>query len=169
MTAWSRHVPNLILGGLVLLMLYRHAPMALEQWQMEGRQIPYFSVVRLDGTQFSSRGGSEPHVIVFWATWCGPCGVELGRIQELLDSGTLRPDQVTAISSHEEESVVREAVAERGYTFGVGLDPDGLAAGKMSVSVTPTIIFRNPDQRLAWVSSGVSPTLGLRVKKFLGK
>lgn len=85
----------------------------------------------------------------------------------MVEAGKIDPEEVTAISSYEEPSVVARFVAERGYTFGVGLDPDGTAAAAMNVSATPTIVFKGADHRMIWISSGVSPTLGVRIEGFL--
>jgi thiol-disulfide isomerase/thioredoxin len=54
--------------------------------ELEGETSPSFELTTLSGEQIVLPL-SRNHVLVFWATWCGPCGVELGRIQRLIKKG----------------------------------------------------------------------------------
>jgi thiol-disulfide isomerase/thioredoxin len=121
----------------------------------------------MDGGFYDSTTATEPLILVFWATWCGPCEVELHRIQRLISEGNLPADRVLAISSFEIPSLVQKAVAERQYSFRVGLDPDGRAATAFKVKGTPTIYLLDAQQKIEWVTSGLSPLLEIRLRRFM--
>ena len=126
-----------------------------------------FAVQKLDGSSILSADLSKPSVLVFWATWCPPCKVELARLQRLVAGGSIPASSVIAVSIGEDRAVVEQTVKERGYTFDVALDPSGEVSNKYVVAGTPTVLLRNADGTIAWRSSGVSPSLELRVLKFL--
>lgn len=109
---------------------------------------------------------NKKRLLVFWATWCGPCSIELGRINRLILSGDLKPDSVLAISSGEDKQTVQKSVEERKYLFPVATDEDGHLALTYKVSGTPTIYFINEKNSVEWASVGLSPSLEFRIKSF---
>ena len=131
-------------------------------------QVQAFRLESLSGPRIDSLNMHKPTVLVFWATWCGPCKVELSRIQRLVANGTIARDSVVGVDVGEDKTLVAQAVSERGYTFDVGLDSSRGLANQYKVNVTPTILFRNADGTIAWRTAGISPTLELRILNFLG-
>lgn len=103
---------------------------------------------------------------MFWATWCGPCKVELERFNRLVSEGVLKYGDLIAISSEEDLNLVKAVVQTRGYNFEVLLDTTGEVARRLQVAMTPTVFFIDESGRIDWVSAGVSPTLEWRVRHF---
>lgn len=126
-----------------------------------------FSVETLSGERIASTQLGRPMVLVFWATWCPPCKLELARLQALVDRGAIPRDSVLAFSVGEERDVVAKTSTERGYTFPVGLDADGSVANAYEVRGTPTIVLRAADGKIEWKTTGVSPSLEFKVTRFL--
>ena len=94
-----------------------------------GDRIPSFRAPDLTGKEvaFSDHLG-DVVLINVWATWCGPCRVEMPPIQSLYDRFGDRGFVVLAVSidagaSHKEK--VERFVEEYGLTFPVLLDPEG--------------------------------------------
>lgn len=141
-------------------------------WRSKAPEIPggtvkTLTVTSLTGEKLEPLASGKPRAVVFWATWCGPCTVELKRLQAMVDRKQIAPDSVVAISSGEEAAVVQKAIDDRKYTFSVALDREGAASSQLGVSATPTIFLIGPDGGVHWSSVGISPTLELRVASFL--
>lgn len=83
----------------------------------------------------------------FWASWCGPCRLEMPEIQRL--SGALpEGTAILTVNMTAQESSAETALAyleEHGYTFPVGLDPTGEAGERFGANSLPTSLFISPD------------------------
>lgn len=143
------------------------APQWIKNYREQGQQILSMEVTALDGqTTWVFDKAGKRRLVVFWATWCGPCSIELSRIQSAIEGGDFTADRVIAISLGEELETVKSAVKERGYTFPVFVDEAMLTARQLSVSVTPTVALVEPDNLIYWKSSGISAGLIMRAKSF---
>jgi thiol-disulfide isomerase/thioredoxin len=82
----------------------------------------------------------RPLVLNFWATWCGPCQVEMPLIQEFYER--FSPDlEVLAINYDESIGEIQPFVNDLGLTFPVLLDPGGEIADLYQVRGFPTTYF----------------------------
>lgn len=158
---------NIATVFLLVLLLWQRGPGILEHFKIESQMAPAFRVPLLDGSFFELNKKKENVILVFWATWCGPCSLELSRINEMIKKNEVSAASVYAISSHEEKSLLEKVVAERGYGFQVGVDADGRVASLFGVNGTPTIVFIDAEQKIDWITTGLSPFLSLRIKRFL--
>ena len=88
-----------------------------------GRPAPDFELVNLSGevVRLSDFKG-RPVLINFWATWCGPCRLEMPAIQERYTQLSPR-FEVLAVNFDESADKVEVFVDELGLTFPVLLDP----------------------------------------------
>ena len=154
---------NILLGLLALYMLATRLPSAWEAYSSQGQQVPLMQVQSLPLMQ-QMDFPTQSQVVVFWATWCGPCEVELERLQAMIERGELSAGQVLAISSFEDPAMVLDHVQKMGWTFSVAVDVDGVVARSYQVRGTPTLVVFDSDRRVLWRTTGVSPSLELRLK-----
>ena len=88
-----------------------------------GGRSPEFTLKTLSGETFTAPQQGNVTVVTFFATWCGPCVIELPHIQRIWDS---RKDdgrlQLIAISREETESEVMEFINTNNYTFPTATD-----------------------------------------------
>jgi peroxiredoxin len=89
-----------------------------------GALAPDFTLANLEGENISlSDFNGQPVLINLWATWCGPCRIEMptiqSRFEEYRDEGFI----VLAVNFDEHQSDVQAFGDEFGLTFQMLLDP----------------------------------------------
>lgn len=158
---------NILLLVAAVYILAPQIPARIDMFKREGTLAPQGVVTYLTTEQGVAIPLKQKQVLVFWATWCGPCKIELARIQKLIESGQLDPQSVLAVSVAEDREVVLSSVAEQKFTFPVALDSQGLVSKLYKVSGTPTILLIDEQGQVDWITMGLSPGLELRIKSFL--
>jgi thiol-disulfide isomerase/thioredoxin len=109
-----------------------------------GEEAPNFVFVTADGQgmELADLRG-QPVVLNFWASWCGPCRLEMPELVELHERD---PDVVVlAINVREELAVVEPFAAEFHMTMPVVLDKEGQLQRMYAVLGLPVTIFIDPD------------------------
>lgn len=158
---------NVVLVIGVIYFLAQRLPGIMELYRLEGQVAATSQVTDLSSGNPINLPFTEKKVLVFWATWCGPCKVELARINKLIENGAIPAESVVAVSVKEEASLVADFVKQNNYLFKVALDESGQAAQLYQVSGTPTIYFIDESGKTEWVTMGLSPSLEIRLKAFL--
>jgi peroxiredoxin len=81
----------------------------------------------------------------FWATWCGPCRIEMPSMQrvynELKDEGF----EIVAVDLREDKKVVKKFIKEYELTFPVLLDKTGKVGGIYGTRSIPTTYIIDRD------------------------
>ena len=115
-----------------------------EQVPAPGRPAPDFQLQSLDGETISLSGlQGSPVVINFWATWCGPCRMEMPFIQQLFNDPEWSEQGlvILAVNLGEPASAVREFMEANGLSFTVLLDTEREVMKIYNVSAIPTTYF----------------------------
>lgn len=108
-----------------------------------GAQAPDFSLQGLDGDLISlSQFRGRVVLLNFWATWCGPCRLEMPAIQDRYNDGGF---EVLAINFDEPAAQIVPFVAELRLTFPVLLDPGGSVQELYRVRGYPTSFLVDAD------------------------
>lgn len=88
----------------------------------------------------------NPIVLNFWATWCGPCIVELAYFEELAEE---RPDlTVATVAVKDTTSYLPRYVERSGLTLPVMVDPSGVVSAKLDSNILPTTLVFGSDGTL---------------------
>ena len=118
--------PNASLRLLALLAVCSCASMG-----GSSRGLADFSLPETNGDifQLSSLTGKEVIYLDFWATWCGPCAVEMPHLQRLYDTYKSRGFVVVGVAMDDPstQGTVASYVHRNGLGFPVVIDTDSRA------------------------------------------
>lgn len=163
---FKKQTINIVFAFILSYVAAQRIPSILEMYNTEGKLAQSATVKELNN-QLIVIPLKKKHIIVFWATWCGPCKVELGRINKMILNREIDAGLVLAVSVAEDSELVKSVVTDHGYLFKVAIDQTGKAAELYKVSGTPTLLFLDNDQKIQWMTTGLSPSLEFRIRSFL--
>ncbi|MBQ4264514.1 MAG: redoxin domain-containing protein [Clostridia bacterium] len=102
----------------------------------------------------------KPVVVNFFASWCGPCRMEMPYFDEFYhqygDQVTFMMVNLCAFGNDTKENG-KKMVEDGGWTFPVYFDSDGDAALKYAIRSMPTTIFVSAEGELKGRHTGVIP------------
>ncbi len=116
---------------------------------------PDFQLMTLNGESVSLSGmRGRPVLINFWATWCGPCQMEMPLIQKYYEKYS--PNLVVlAVNNDEPASDVKSFVDKMELTFPVLLDPGAKVENQYRVMAFPTSLFINKEGLIRYQHIGI--------------
>lgn len=148
---------NLILIILLGFIIYQKVPLWIQQHQKQGIKFPTksYSGFTLEKTNYQATFPSPNRntMAIFWATWCGPCKLEMMRLKKSVLAGKIPKNSIYAINSYESLELQKKHVDEHQYPFIFIQDKD--LSQKLEVTVTPTTALFNKNT-LQDLSSGIS-------------
>jgi peroxiredoxin len=127
-----------------------------------GKEAPDFTLADLNGKEhkLSDYKGKEV-MLVFWATWCGPCKMEIPHIIELRKS--ISEDKLAILAiSNESEEVVKNFVQNNNLNYTVLVSKSTLSEPYSLVTGIPSSFFINSEGKIKFGTMG---TIDLNVMK----
>lgn len=121
-----------------------------------GSTAPELAAVLLDGGRFrlaDERG--HPVVLVFWASWCGPCLAELPGVERVQRALAGHATRLYAVNTEGERERARATVERLGLTMPVLLD-DGSASSAYEVTTIPHTVVVDAAGKVAAVLRGAA-------------
>ena len=98
----------------------------------------------------------QPILVNFWATWCGPCRIEMPEIQAVFEEYQDEGLVVLALDQAETPDAVSDYFDELRLTFTPLLDDDSRTARSFGLQGTlPASIFINPDGEVSVIHRGI--------------
>lgn len=152
---------------ILLVLIGLKVPTWWTHYRMQSKPAPIAQLQRVSGEMIEFPVPGQKMIVVFWATWCGPCKVELNRLNKMMSQGKIKSNQLIAVNIQEDAQTVIRFMNENPFQFLVALDPTGAISSQYNVSGTPTVVFLDEQAQIEWITSGVSPSLEYRIAQFL--
>lgn len=120
----------------------------------EGQAAPNFHLILDDGRYLSLHDlRGQPVLLNFWATWCGPCRLEM---PEIVNVAATNPDLVVlAINVQESMEQIQPFAEEFQMTLPVVRDTDGELRNLYEVRGMPTTVFIDRQGRIFTIWTGM--------------
>lgn len=155
---------NLLILILVVFLLIKQGPAIINNFKNEGIIIPprnYNSIGQNQKILFPIPHNS---VIIFWASWCGPCKIEMHRFKSSVEEGKINASSIFAVNAFESAIVVKDFLSKNSYPF-IFLEAPKLST-ILKIQVTPTVVFIENNKVIS-SSSGMSLSGIWKAESFL--
>ena len=121
-----------------------------------GGLLPSAALEDLDGAAVELSGlAGNPIVINFWASWCGPCRLEMPEFDRIWRSGEYPGLGLLAINVAEGPFVARQFAEELSLQIPVALADRGVAERLLGTASLPVTVFADSDRVIRHIRFGV--------------
>jgi len=94
--------------------------------------------------------------INIWASWCGPCRIEMPYIHSLYDKVKDNPDiQFLMVATDQDFSKSKTFIQDKGYTFPVFHADEGLNSSLYTKAI-PTTVVVSPEGKVIYYLNGTN-------------
>ena len=101
--------------------------------------MPAITLLDLDGKSVSAAQFKNSVVVFdFWATWCGPCRVEMPSVEDLYSKYGGKNFEILAVNGGEDRNLVQPFIKNLNLTFPVLLDEQFEVHNKYQVTAIPS-------------------------------
>jgi cytochrome c biogenesis protein CcmG, thiol:disulfide interchange protein DsbE len=139
---------------LISFFIVIQGPNILNNFKNEGKELKKIKAILIrDGSEFTFPP-QENSVVLFWASWCAPCKLEMKRLQDSIENGNLQSKQVYAYNPFEKLNIVKSFVKEQDYDFQF-FTSDPPLESLVEINATPTYLWIEKD-KIFRMSTGIS-------------
>lgn len=140
--------------------------------EMVHKPAPAFALPSLDGRTVSlaEYRGKKRVVVSFWASWCGPCRMELPVLRAFYQR-MHKPDsdfEILAVSIDTDREPAESYATEAKLPFPVLLDASWKTSDAYLVSGIPTFFVIDKDGKVIFAHTGFDPGLEILLAHELG-
>lgn len=107
--------------------------------------------------------------VTFWATWCGPCRIELPELERLYKKYHDRGFNIIAISTDEQsaQDQAKQFVRENKLTYPILWDPDGSYSTLLAVEALPTLLIVDRKGTIIEAHQGLNPRMQIEFGRII--
>jgi thiol-disulfide isomerase/thioredoxin len=134
------------------------------QTHADAQDTPAFTGENMNGgtIHFDPQRLSKPTLLVFWATWCGPCLQEIPDLLELHQKNKSRLE-ILAINTDEDKEKARQFIRAQEITYTNVSDSQSIILRKYELTGIPALFLFNKEGKLLYEGS----QMGRKFKKAL--
>jgi thiol-disulfide isomerase/thioredoxin len=107
--------------------------------------------------KLSDHLGKKVIMLDFWATWCGPCRMEMPILEGIWEDYQGKDFLLLCVNVGEGPPEVAAFLAELDLNVPVALDSDSAVAEKYGVDAFPTVMIIGKDGRVSAIHRGIPP------------
>lgn len=149
---------------LIAFFIYSQGPAIINNFKKEGVKLADYRFISLSDELVSFPPREGKVTLIYWATWCGPCKVEMRRLQRAVESGEIEAENIYAYSPFEERKVILKFLEKEPFSFQF-IQDRGELARKLELRMTPSIAHIE-NREVKYLGTGISPLLIWRIKNF---
>jgi len=149
---------------------------------LDGKIAPGFTLTDLNGNKVSlSSYKGRPVVVDFWATWCGPCRVEIPWFEQLRDQYASQGLEIIGVSADQldkddaaklftEKRDISDFAAKMRMNYPVLIDAESIENSYGGLDDLPTTFFIDKNGKIVASTIGLAPrdVIEADVKKAIG-
>ncbi len=131
--------------------------------RLVGHHVQNFELPGLNGGEIHAPW-TQGHasVLIFFASWCGPCQGEMPKVAKYIRTHDPSPIDVVGIDANDERSAAKAFVKKDGVTFPIAFDADGtVTSGVFGFQELPESVFINAKGVVTKVHLGAIPERAL--------
>lgn len=124
-----------------------------------GHHVKGFTLDGLNGGTVSAPWeAGHPAVVIFFASYCGPCRHEMPKVAKYVSTHDTSPVKVVAVDAVDQRTAAQAMVRLDRVTFPVGFDPNGsVTTGIFGFATVPESVFVNAKGVVTDVYYGAIP------------
>lgn len=123
-----------------------------------GNKAINFKLIDLSGNTVSlDEFRGKPVILNFWATWCGPCRIEMPYLQQIYDDWKDKGLILLEIDIQQSAATVQQYLDDSNLNLPTLLDITGKTAVDYGITAIPTTYFIDRDGIIRQVVRGTFP------------
>ena len=125
------------------------APAETQPTEPEAHPAPDFTMLDMDGNEVTLASFfGKPIILNFWASWCGPCKMEMPELQKFYEQYG-EEIYFLLVSVDDDVDAAKAFIADSGYSFPVYFDTTSAGAYTYGASSIPLTYFIDAEGNLA--------------------
>jgi thiol-disulfide isomerase/thioredoxin len=131
----------------------------LPKTELVGHHVASFSLGGLSGGKIRAPWTQgKASVLIFFASWCGPCQGEMPKVAKYIRDHNPGPIEVLGIDANDERSAAKAFVKKDGVTFPIAFDANGTVTSSVfGFQQLPESVFINEKGVVKKVYFGAVP------------